>query len=64
LITGTIADAILEGGKASEPEMFGTNRHTQTVEAQAQLSREGTYVGGEVADVTTELADEDSEART
>jgi ribosomal protein S2 len=64
LITGTIADAILEGGKVFEPEMLETNRHTQAGEAQAQLSQEGPYVGGEVADVTTELANEDSGDRT
>jgi len=64
LITGTIADAILEGGNASEPEMFGTNRPTQAVEAQSQLSQEGMYLGGEVADVTTGSADEDSGGKT
>ena len=60
LITGTIADAILEGGNASEPEMFGTNRPPQAVETQAQLVPEETYLGGEVADVATGSADEDS----
>ena len=54
LITGTLADAILEGGKAHEPELIGVNRRSQAAEAQAQLTQEGSYLGGEVADVATE----------
>jgi small subunit ribosomal protein S2 len=54
LITGTLADAILEGGKAHEPELVGTSRRAQATEAQAQLPQEGSYLGGEVSDVATE----------
>lgn len=60
LITGTLADAILEGGKAHEPELVGANRRSQTAEAQAQLTQEGSYLGGEVTDVATESVDENS----
>jgi small subunit ribosomal protein S2 len=60
LITGTLADAILEGGKAHEPELIGVNRRSQAAEAQAQLTQEGSYLGGEVADVATESVHEDS----
>jgi small subunit ribosomal protein S2 len=60
LITGTLADAILEGGKAHEPELIGVNRHSQAAEAQAQLTQEGSYLGGEVTDVPTESVGEHS----
>ena len=60
LITGTLADAILEGGKAHEPELIGANRRSQATEAQAQLTQEGSYLGGEVTDVATESVDKDS----
>jgi small subunit ribosomal protein S2 len=61
LITGTIADAILEGGKAHEPELIGANRRPQATEDQAQLPQEGNYVGDEVSDVATESVGDDSE---
>ena len=60
LITGTLADAILEGGKAHEPELIGADRRSQATEAQAQLTQEGSYLGGEVTDVATESVDKDS----
>jgi small subunit ribosomal protein S2 len=60
LITGTLADAILEGGRVHEPELLGATKQSQTIEAQTQLTQEGTYVGGEGADVAAELADDDS----
>jgi len=60
LITGTLADAILEGGKAHEPELIGVNRRSQAAEAQAQLTQEGSYLGGEVANVAKESVAEDS----
>jgi small subunit ribosomal protein S2 len=60
LITATIADSILEGAKTSEPQMPGAHRRPQAVEAQSQPMQEGAYLGGTVADVATELADEDS----
>jgi len=60
LITGTLADAILEGGKAHEPELIGANRRSQAAEAQAQLTQEGSYLGGEVTDVPTESVGEKS----
>src|SRR5262249_37791647 len=59
LITGTLADAVLEGGKAFEPQLIGANLRPQAVEPQGQLTQEGDYLGGEVADVATESADED-----
>jgi small subunit ribosomal protein S2 len=58
LITGTLADAILEGGRVHEPELLGATKQSQTIEAQAQLTQEGTYVGGEGTDVAAELADD------
>jgi len=61
LITGTIADAILEGGKAAEPQMFGEEHPSQVAEAQAQPTPEVTYPGAESANVTTEFADTDAE---
>jgi small subunit ribosomal protein S2 len=60
LITGTLADAILEGGRVHEPELLGATKQSQTIEAQTQLTQEGTYVGGEGTDVAAELADDDS----
>jgi small subunit ribosomal protein S2 len=48
LITGTLADAILEGGKVHEPDLIGANQRSQIAEAQAQLTQEGSYLGGEV----------------
>jgi small subunit ribosomal protein S2 len=61
LITGTLADAILEGGKAHEPQLIGVNERAQTIEAQAQLTQEGSYLPGEATDVATESLDEDSD---
>ncbi len=61
LITTAIADAILEGGRASEPELLGANRRPQAAEAQGQPLQEGAYPGGGVTDVAEEFADEDSE---
>jgi small subunit ribosomal protein S2 len=61
LITGTIADAILEGGRAVESEVPGTSRRPQAVEAQTQTAQEGVYTAGEVADVAPEFADENSD---
>jgi small subunit ribosomal protein S2 len=61
LITTTIADAILEGARAFEPQMPGANRRSQAGEAQSQPTQEGAYRGGEVADVATEFVDEDAE---
>jgi small subunit ribosomal protein S2 len=60
LITGTLANAILEGGKALEPPLLGANQRLQGVEAQAQLAQEGAYVGGEVADEAAEFVDDNS----
>ena len=60
LITGTLADAILEGWKAHEPELIGANRRSQAAEAQAQLTQEGSYLGGEVTDVPMESVGEHS----
>jgi small subunit ribosomal protein S2 len=60
LITGTLADAILEGGKAHEPELIGASQRPQTAEAQALLTQEGSYLGDEVANVVTESRGEDS----
>jgi small subunit ribosomal protein S2 len=61
LITGTLADAILEGGKAHEPQLIGVNERAQTIEAQAQFTQEGSYLPGEATDVATESLDEDSD---
>jgi small subunit ribosomal protein S2 len=61
LITGTIADAILEGGKAFEPQIPDTGRRPPAVEAQAQPGQEEVDTAGEVADVATEFAEEDSD---
>jgi small subunit ribosomal protein S2 len=61
LITGTLADAILEGGRAHEPQLLGATKRPQAVEAQAQLTQEGAYVGGEGTDVAAEFVDKDSD---
>lgn len=61
LITGTLADAILEGGKAHEPELIGANQRSQATEAQAERTQEGSYLGGQVADVATESPDDDAD---
>jgi small subunit ribosomal protein S2 len=63
LITATIADAILEGAKASEPHMVGTSRRPQVGEAQAQSAQEGEYAGDQVTDMAADFADEDSDDR-
>jgi small subunit ribosomal protein S2 len=62
LITTTIADAILEGARASEPQMLAANRRPPAAEAQSQPTQEGAYLGGEVADVATEFEDSDDRA--
>ena len=62
LITGTLADAIVEGGKASdEPQLIGENQRLQAVEVQAQPTQEESYLGGEVTDVAPESADKPSD---
>jgi small subunit ribosomal protein S2 len=61
LITATLADAILEGGKAFEPQLLGANRRPQAAEGQSQPMQEGAYPGGEVTDVATEFIEEDSD---
>jgi small subunit ribosomal protein S2 len=58
LITSTLADAILEGGKSAEVPLPGMNRRLQAFDAQSQAISEEAYAGGEVADVATEIADE------
>ena len=63
LITTTIADAILEGARAFEPQMLGANRRSQAGEAQSQSTPEGAYQGGEMADVATEFVEEDADDR-
>jgi small subunit ribosomal protein S2 len=63
LITATIADAILEGAKASEPPMVGTSRRPQAGEAQAQSTQEGEYAGGQATDMAADFADEDADDR-
>lgn len=62
LITGTLADAILEGGRAHEPQLIGVDRRLQAGEAQAQMTPEGTYVGDKGTDVATGLVDDASDA--
>jgi small subunit ribosomal protein S2 len=61
LITGTLADAILEGGKAHEPQLIGVSQRSQAIEAQAQPTQEGGYLPGEATDVATEREDGDSD---
>jgi small subunit ribosomal protein S2 len=61
LITGTLADAILEGGRAHEPQLVGADRRPQAGEAQAQMTPEGTYIGDEGTDVATEVGDKASD---
>jgi small subunit ribosomal protein S2 len=63
LITSTLADAILEGGKSSELPLPDTTRRLQAVDTQSQPIEEGTYPIGEVADVATESEDESSDDR-
>jgi small subunit ribosomal protein S2 len=63
LITGTLADAILEGGKAHEPELMGASQRAPAAEAPVQLTQEGSYLGGEVADVATQPAETQSDAQ-
>src|SRR5262245_15420205 len=60
LVTGTIADAILEGAKAFEPQVLAANRRSPAAEVQSQPTQEGAYLGGEAADVATEFEAEDS----
>ncbi len=62
LVTGTIANAILEGGKAFEPQGLGAPRRPQAVEAQPQSIEEGAYLGHEATNVDAEVAAEDSDA--
>lgn len=61
LITGTLADAILEGGRAHEPQLIGVDRRPQTDEAQGQMIPEGTYIGTEGTNVARELVDDVSD---
>jgi small subunit ribosomal protein S2 len=61
LVTATIAEAILEGAKASEPPVLAAHRRPQTVDAQSQPIQEETYLGDEAADVGAEIAAEDSD---
>jgi small subunit ribosomal protein S2 len=61
LVTATIADAILEGAKAFEPQMLGANRRPQAVEAESPPTQEGAYLDGGGADVATEFVDEDAD---
>jgi small subunit ribosomal protein S2 len=61
LVTATIADAILEGSRAVEPQMLATQGRSEAIEAQFQASQEGTYAGDEAADVGEQVAAEDSD---
>ena len=58
LITSTLANAILEGGKVHEPEMLEPSRQPQAGEAGVQPAQEGAYADGGATDVATDVADE------
>jgi len=63
LITSTIANAILEGAQAHDPQMLATSRHSQAGGVEAQPAEEEAYAGDEAADVAVDLADEGSESQ-
>ena len=63
LITSTLANAILEGGKVHEPEMLEPSRQPQAGEAGVQPAQEGAYADGGATDVATDLAGGEADDR-
>jgi small subunit ribosomal protein S2 len=59
LITGTIADAILEGGKASEPEMVAAGRRPEVITAPLAATAQEPFSGAGATDFTADDTTED-----
>jgi small subunit ribosomal protein S2 len=61
LITATVADAILEGGKASEPEMVPTGRRPEAMTAPLAATTQESFTSTEATDFAASDTDEDTD---